>query len=123
MNIMRHDTEENLFNSSFRDQFYYVFKNYEFYSIVQFMSKYPLSLKTEYSSKNLPEISTAENPSSSARATRRSFSTPDICAFFLEKIPSGVNWPQAKRGKTAPCLCGFSQKIRVPSRGQKSRSA
>jgi hypothetical protein len=56
MNIMRHDTEENLFNSSFRDQFYYVFKNYEFYSIVQFMSKYPLSLKTEYSSKNLPEI-------------------------------------------------------------------
>ena len=53
---MRHDTEENLFNSSFRDQFYYVFKNYEFYSIVQFMSKYPLSLKTEYSSKNLPEI-------------------------------------------------------------------
>lgn len=53
---MRHDTEENLFNSSFRDQFYYVFKNYEFYSIVQFMSKYPLSLKTEYSSKNLQEI-------------------------------------------------------------------
>ena len=53
---MRHDTEENLFNSSFRDQFYYVFKNYEFYSIVKFMSKYPLSLKTEYSSKNLTEI-------------------------------------------------------------------
>ena len=56
MNTMLQDTEENLFNSSFRDQFYYVFKNYEFYSIVQFMSKYPLSLKTEYSSKNLPEI-------------------------------------------------------------------
>jgi hypothetical protein len=56
MNIMRHDTEENLFNSSFRDQFYYIFKNQEFYSIVQFISKYPLSLKTEYSSKNLTEI-------------------------------------------------------------------
>ncbi len=42
---MRHDTEENLFNSSFRDQFYYIFKNNEFYSIVQFMSKNPLSLK------------------------------------------------------------------------------
>ena len=53
---MRHDTEENLFNSSFRDQFYYIFKNQEFYSIVQFISKYPLSLKTEYSSKNLTEI-------------------------------------------------------------------
>lgn len=53
---MRHDTEENLFNSSFRDQFYYIFKNQEFYSIVQFVSKNPLSLKTEYSSKNLPEI-------------------------------------------------------------------
>ena len=56
MNIMRQDTEENLFNSSFRDQFYYIFKNNEFYSIVQFMSKNPLSLKTEYSSKNLTEI-------------------------------------------------------------------
>ncbi len=56
MNIMRQDTEENLFNSAFRDQFYYIFKNNEFYSIVQFMSKYPLSLKTEYSSKNLTEI-------------------------------------------------------------------
>lgn len=53
---MRHDTEENLFNSSFRDSIYYIFKNNEFYSIVQFISKYPLSLKTEYSSKNLPEI-------------------------------------------------------------------
>lgn len=56
MNIIRQDTEENLFNSSFRDQFYYIFKNNEFYSIVQFMSKNPLSLKTEYSSKNLTEI-------------------------------------------------------------------
>jgi hypothetical protein len=53
---MRNDTEENLFNTSFREQFYYIFKNHEFYSIVQFMSKYPISLKTEYSSKNLPEI-------------------------------------------------------------------
>jgi hypothetical protein len=53
---MRHDTEENLFNSSFRGQIYYIFKNQEFYSIVQFISKYPLSLKTEYSSKNLTEI-------------------------------------------------------------------
>lgn len=56
MNIMRQDTEENLFNGAFRDQFYYIFKNHEFYSIVQFMSKNPLSLKTEYSSKNLTEI-------------------------------------------------------------------
>jgi hypothetical protein len=56
MNIMRQDTEENLFNGAFRDQFYYIFKNQEFYSIVQFMSKNPLSLKTEYSSKNLTEI-------------------------------------------------------------------
>lgn len=53
---MRNDTEENLFNSSFREQFYYIFKNNENYSIVQFINKYPLSLKTEYSSKNLPEI-------------------------------------------------------------------
>jgi hypothetical protein len=53
---MRNDTEENLFNSAFREQFYYIFKNNEFYSIVQFISKYPLSVKTEYSSKNLPEI-------------------------------------------------------------------
>ena len=56
MNIMRQDTEENLFNSSFRDQFYYIFKNHEFYSIVQILSKQPLSLRTEYSSKNLTEI-------------------------------------------------------------------
>ena len=56
MNIMRQDTEENLFNGAFRDHFYYIFKNNEFYSIVQFMSKNPLSLKTEYSSKNLAEI-------------------------------------------------------------------
>jgi len=56
MNIMRNDTEENLFNSAFREQFYYIFKNNEFYSIVKFISKYPLSVKTEYSSKNLPEI-------------------------------------------------------------------
>lgn len=53
---MRNDKEENLFNTAFREQFYYIFKNHEFYSIVQFMSKYPLSLKTEYSSKNLTEI-------------------------------------------------------------------
>jgi hypothetical protein len=56
MNIMRNDTEENLFNGSFREQIYYIFKNNEFYSIVQFISKTPLSLKTEYSSKNLTEI-------------------------------------------------------------------
>ena len=53
---MRNDTEENLFNGSFREQIYYIFKNHEFYSIVQFISKTPLSLKTEYSSKNLTEI-------------------------------------------------------------------
>jgi hypothetical protein len=56
MNIMHNDTEENLFNSSFREQFYYIFKNNENYSIVQLISKYPLSVKTEYSCKNLPEI-------------------------------------------------------------------
>ena len=56
MNIMHQDTEENLFNSSFKDQIYYIFKNNEFYSIVQFVSKRPLSIKTEYSSKNLTEI-------------------------------------------------------------------
>lgn len=53
---MKEEKEENLFNSSFRDQFYYIFKNLECYSIVQFVSNNPLSLKTEYSSKNLPEI-------------------------------------------------------------------
>jgi hypothetical protein len=53
---MKDEKEENLFNSSFRDQFYYIFKNHEFYSIVQFVNKNPLSLKTEYSSKNLTEI-------------------------------------------------------------------
>jgi len=56
MNIMRQDTEENLFNDAFREQLYYIFKNNEFYSIVQFVCKNPLSLKTEYSSKNLTEI-------------------------------------------------------------------
>jgi hypothetical protein len=56
MNIMRNVTEENLFNGAFREQFYYIFKNKEFYSIVQFICKNPLSLKTEYSSKNLLEI-------------------------------------------------------------------
>ena len=56
MNIMRQDTEENLFNGAFREQLYYIFKNNEFYSIVQFVCKSPLSLKTEYSSKNLTEI-------------------------------------------------------------------
>jgi hypothetical protein len=53
---MRQDTEENLFNGAFREQLYYIFKNNEFYSIVQFVCKSPLSLKTEYSSKNLTEI-------------------------------------------------------------------
>lgn len=53
---MKQEKEEDLFNSAFRDSSYYIFKNQEFYSIVQFISKYPLSLKTEYSSKNLPEI-------------------------------------------------------------------
>jgi len=53
---MKEEKEENLFNSSFNDPIYYIFKNQEFYSIVKFISKYPLSLKTEYSSKNLPEI-------------------------------------------------------------------
>jgi hypothetical protein len=56
MNIMRHDTEENLFNSSFRESIYYILQNLEFYTIVKFVNKNPISLKTEYSSKNLTEI-------------------------------------------------------------------
>ncbi len=53
---MRHDTEENLFNSSFRESIYYILQNLEFYTIVKFVNKNPISLKTEYSSKNLTEI-------------------------------------------------------------------
>jgi len=53
---MKEEKEENLFNSSFRDPIYYILKNLEFYSIVKFVNKNPISLKTEYSSKNLPEI-------------------------------------------------------------------
>jgi len=56
MNTMLQDTEENLFNSSFRESIYYILKNLEFYAIVKFVNKNPISLKTEYSSKNLPEI-------------------------------------------------------------------
>lgn len=56
MNIMHQETEEKLFNSAFTESMYYIFKNNEFYSIVQFVCKNPLSLKTEYSSKNLTEI-------------------------------------------------------------------
>jgi hypothetical protein len=53
---MQHDTEENLLNSKFNDPIYYIFKNYEFYTLVKFIGNNPLSLKTEYFSKNLPEI-------------------------------------------------------------------
>ena len=53
---MKEDTEEALFNSSFREPIYYILKNLEFYAIVKFVNKNPISLKTEYSSKNLPEI-------------------------------------------------------------------
>lgn len=53
---MKEEKEENLFNSAFRESIYYILKNHEFYSIVQFICKNPLSLKTEYSSKNLQEI-------------------------------------------------------------------
>jgi len=53
---MKQENEEDLFNSSFRDSIYYILKNLEFYSIVKFVNKNPISLKTEYSSKNLPEI-------------------------------------------------------------------
>ena len=53
---MKEEKEDDLFNSSFRESIYYILKNLEFYSIVKFVNKYPLSLKTEYSSKNLPEI-------------------------------------------------------------------
>ena len=53
---MKEDTEEALFNSSFRESIYYILKNLEFYSIVKFVNKNPISLKTEYSSKNFTEI-------------------------------------------------------------------
>ncbi len=53
---MRHDTEDNLFNGSFRESIYYILQNLEFYTIVKFVNKNPISLKTEYSSKNLTEI-------------------------------------------------------------------
>jgi hypothetical protein len=53
---MKDEKEENLFNGAFRDSLYYILQNLEFYSIVQFVSNNPISLKTEYSSKNLPEI-------------------------------------------------------------------
>ena len=53
---MKEEKEEDLFNSSFRESIYYILKNLEFYTIVKFVNKNPISLKTEYSSKNLPEI-------------------------------------------------------------------
>ena len=55
---MKEEKEEDLFNSAFRDSIYYILKNQtiEFYSIVKFINKNPISLKTEYSSKNLQEI-------------------------------------------------------------------
>jgi len=56
MNGINYDTEENLLNSKFNDPIYYIFKNNEFYSIVKFIGNNPLSLKTEYSSKNFVEI-------------------------------------------------------------------
>lgn len=53
---MKQEKEDDLFNSSFRESIYYILKNLEFYVIVKFVNKNPISLKTEYSSKNLPEI-------------------------------------------------------------------
>jgi len=53
---MREEKEEDLLNSAFRDPIYYILKNNNSNSIVQFISKNPLSLKTEYSSKNFKEI-------------------------------------------------------------------
>ena len=53
---MKQEKEEDLFNSSFRESIYYILKNLEFYTIVKFVNKNPISLKTEYSSKNLTEI-------------------------------------------------------------------
>ena len=53
---MKEEKEDDLFNSSFRDSIYYILKNLEFYTIVKFVNKNPISLKTEYSSKNLTEI-------------------------------------------------------------------
>lgn len=53
---MKQEKEEALFNGSFRDSIYYILKNLEFYTIVKFVNKNPISLKTEYSSKNLTEI-------------------------------------------------------------------
>ena len=53
---MKEEKEEALFNDSFRESIYYILKNLEFYTIVKFVNKNPILLKTEYSSKNLPEI-------------------------------------------------------------------
>ena len=53
---MKEEKEDDLFNSSFRESIYYILKNLEFYTIVKFVNKNPISLKTEYSSKNLQEI-------------------------------------------------------------------
>ena len=53
---MKQEKEENLFNGAFRESIYYILKNLEFYVIVKFVNKNPISLKTEYSSKNLQEI-------------------------------------------------------------------
>ena len=53
---MKKEKEEDLLNSAFNEPIYYIFKNNDSISIVQFISKNPLSLKTEYSSKNLQEI-------------------------------------------------------------------
>ena len=53
---MKEEKEDDLFNSSFRESIYYILKNLEFYSIVKFVNKNPISLKTEYSSKNFTEI-------------------------------------------------------------------
>ena len=53
---MKEEKEEDLLNSAFNEPIYYIFKNNDSISIVQFISKNPLSLKTEYSSKNFQEI-------------------------------------------------------------------
>ena len=53
---MKEEKEEDLLNSALNEPIYYIFKNNESISIVQFVSKNPLSLKTEYSSKNFQEI-------------------------------------------------------------------
>jgi hypothetical protein len=53
---MKEEKEEELLNSAFRDPIYYILKNNNSNSIVQFVNKNPLSLKTEYSSRNFKEI-------------------------------------------------------------------